>query len=342
LLRHRARRRPVPENDSHGEFAFAAAELWRYSGDEKTARALWPHVPRPWLHGVAAGQRAQRREPEGRAHAYFGLMPPSISHEAIPTRRVFLLGRFLGLRRYRSAVELATGLGSQATLAPGRAARRVSRRPAGIACGQHRPLRPRRAARRRGPRRLRSDLEHGGAEPGGLLHALPRPLVRRTFDRYWRNFQARRKDEAAGVRHGDGAYTPYEWRNVGAFVRLGERERAQEAMAYFHADRRPQGWNQWAEVVVRDAREPRFLGDMPHGWVAPTRSARCSTSLPTRTRASRRWCWRPACRWPGCVRKGSRSAIFGRPGRLSWSARVGADGAIDVRVSGLRSFRAVA
>ena len=89
-----------------------------------------------------------------------------------------------------------------------------------------------------------------------------------TFDRYWRNFQTRRSDEAAGVRHGDGAYTPYEWRNVGAFVRLGERERALEAMAYFYADRRPAGWNQWAEVVLRDAREPRFLGDMPHGWVA--------------------------------------------------------------------------
>ena len=45
-------------------------------------------------------------------------------------------------------------------------------------------------------------------------------------------------------------------------------ERAQEAVAYFYADRRPKAWNQWAEVVVRDAREPRFVGDMPHGWVA--------------------------------------------------------------------------
>jgi len=33
-------------------------------------------------------------------------------------------------------------------------------------------------------------------------------------------------------------------------------------------DRRPAGWNQWAEVVGRDARESRFIGDMPHGWVA--------------------------------------------------------------------------
>jgi hypothetical protein len=39
-------------------------------------------------------------------------------------------------------------------------------------------------------------------------------------------------------------------------------------MAFFDRDRRPAGWNQWAEVVARNAREPRFLGDMPHGWVA--------------------------------------------------------------------------
>ena len=51
-------------------------------------------------------------------------------------------------------------------------------------------------------------------------------------------------------------------------MRLGQRERALHAMAFFYGDRRPSGWNQWAEVVLRDAREPRFLGDMPHGWVA--------------------------------------------------------------------------
>jgi len=26
--------------------------------------------------------------------------------------------------------------------------------------------------------------------------------------------------------------------------------------------------NQWAEVVGRDPREPRFVGDMPHAWIA--------------------------------------------------------------------------
>ena len=49
---------------------------------------------------------------------------------------------------------------------------------------------------------------------------------------------------------------------------IGERDRALQALRFFFNDRRPAGWRQWAEVVLRDIREPRFLGDMPHGWVA--------------------------------------------------------------------------
>jgi hypothetical protein len=84
-----------------------------------------------------------------------------------------------------------------------------------------------------------------------------------TFERYWSEFAARRDGRRAW-----DAYTPYEWRNVGAFVRLGWRERATALARSLMADRRPAGWNQWAEVVGREPRAPRFLGDMPHGWVA--------------------------------------------------------------------------
>src|SRR5207247_10550096 len=50
--------------------------------------------------------------------------------------------------------------------------------------------------------------------------------------------------------------------------RRGDRERAQSLIARFLADRRPAAWNQWAEVVGTDPRKPRFLGDMPHSWIA--------------------------------------------------------------------------
>jgi hypothetical protein len=32
-------------------------------------------------------------------------------------------------------------------------------------------------------------------------------------------------------------------------------------------DRRPPAWNHWAEVVWRDPKTPKFIGDMPHTWV---------------------------------------------------------------------------
>jgi hypothetical protein len=55
---------------------------------------------------------------------------------------------------------------------------------------------------------------------------------------------------------------------VGTFVRLGWRERAHELLAFFLDGRRPAPWNQWPEVVHRDPKQPRFVGDMPHGWIA--------------------------------------------------------------------------
>ena len=99
--------------------------------------------------------------------------------------------------------------------------------------------------------------------PGGERANLPRDLLLNTFERYWREFVQRRD----GEREWD-AYTPYEWRNVGAFVRLGWRGRAWEAADWFMADRAPPPWNQWAEVVTPTPREPFFLGDLPHAWVA--------------------------------------------------------------------------
>ena len=99
--------------------------------------------------------------------------------------------------------------------------------------------------------------------PGGEQARLPQDLLHNTFERYWREFVQRRD----GKREWKD-YTPYEWRNVGAFVRLGWRERAWDATRFFFDDRAPRGWNQWGEVVSRTPRKPFFLGDLPHAWVA--------------------------------------------------------------------------
>ncbi|HLA14032.1 MAG TPA: hypothetical protein VJZ25_03330, partial [Gemmatimonadaceae bacterium] len=74
------------------------------------------------------------------------------------------------------------------------------------------------------------------------------------------------RQRALGVKPYD-AYTPYELRTVGTFVQLGQRAKAHELLNFFFKDQRPAAWRQWAEVVYRDPRTPKFIGDMPHTWV---------------------------------------------------------------------------
>ncbi len=64
------------------------------------------------------------------------------------------------------------------------------------------------------------------------------------------------------------AYTPYELRNAEALVHLGRRDDALFVLREILADQRPPGWNQWGEIVWRDPKAPKFIGDMPHGWIA--------------------------------------------------------------------------
>ena len=90
----------------------------------------------------------------------------------------------------------------------------------------------------------------------------PRGAIDSTFARYW-EFFVRRRD---GLEKWD-AFTPYEIRNIGAFVRLGWRDRAQQLVDWFLAHRSPPGWAQWAEVVWNQPKEAHFIGDLPHTWV---------------------------------------------------------------------------
>ena len=70
--------------------------------------------------------------------------------------------------------------------------------------------------------------------PAGEQANLPQDLLHNTFELYWKRFTDRRD---ANIEWKD--YTPYEWRTVGSFVRLGWRERAGEAIDFFMRDRRP-------------------------------------------------------------------------------------------------------
>ncbi len=251
---------PVVENDSHGQFIYSVAEVWRHSGDDAWLRSHWPRVQQVMVWMEA--QRQKERGPKQPAHL-FGLMPPSISHEGYSDKPAYSnWDNFWTLRGYKDAVQIAEALQAPAELKTWTAQRDEF--------AQELDASLRASSKLHGRDHLLGAADRGDFDPTSTTIALnpvqaqlPPELLAATFERYWQESVQR----AAGTREWKD-YTPYELRSVGAFVQLGQRERAHELLDFFFRDQRPAGWKQWAEVVLPAYREPRFLGDMPHAWVA--------------------------------------------------------------------------
>ncbi len=261
---------PVPEHDSSGEFIYLIAEYVRLTGDSALGRRYWPAARRAAVFlDSLRHERTTAQYRSGADQVYFGLLPPSISHEGYSAQPVHSYwDDFFALRGFKDAAWLARAAGEKAEAAKWDSVAAGFRRDflASIALVQ---------ARRNVPYIPGSadlaDLDPTSTtiagDPARELAALPRAAVDSTFTRYLEHAFAR-AEPAAGDTARWEAYTPYEWRNVGMLVRLGWRDRALRLARQLLGDRRPAAWNQWGEVVWREPRINRFIGDMPHTWVA--------------------------------------------------------------------------
>jgi hypothetical protein len=255
---------PVPEHDSHGELIHLIAEVVRFTGDDDFAYQMWPKVAAAARHIDAL--RAQRTTDEYRTpekSIFYGLLPESISHEGYSDRPVHSYwDDFWAARGLADAAWLAARLGFTEEASEFAASRDRFR------TDLHASIRA--VIERRGLDYLPASADYGdfdpasttiALDPAGEQARLPQAELVNTFERYWRDFVARRD----GSKSWD-AYTPYESRTIGTMVRLGWRERAREAAAYFLGHQRPAGWHAFAEVVWRDERAAKFVGDIPHTW----------------------------------------------------------------------------
>lgn len=263
---------PVAEHDSHGEFIYVIAEYYRFTKDRKFLERMWPHV-------VSAVDfidrlRRERMTPQYETtekRPFYGLVPESISHEGYSAKPMHAYwDDTFTLRGLRDATELAGVLCASDSQSADCATRD---RFAKIRDELERDFRK---SIRLTMERHRIDYVPGSVELGDFDATSTTTMINpgnedsgplggaiaNTFERYWRELTARRD----GTKAWD-AYTPYEWRTVGSFVRLGQTDRAHEAIDWFFSHSRPAGWNHWAEVVYPDPKTPRFIGDMPHTWV---------------------------------------------------------------------------
>jgi hypothetical protein len=252
---------PVPENDANGEYIHLVTQLYRFTGDRAALARDWPRIDA--ARRYMDSQRASERTASSPAFS-FGLMPRSISHEAYSAEPQYSLwDDFWALTGYKDAHFAATTLGRPEAGA--------------IAAARNQFAGDVHAAIKASTAKFGIDFLPGATslgdfdatsttialDPAGEQAALDDTLLRNTFAKQWTRVESRSAPDAKWA-----DYTPYELRNVSAFLRLGWAERANRLLDFYMAGRRPAAWNGWGEVVGRLPREQRFIGDMPHAWVA--------------------------------------------------------------------------
>jgi hypothetical protein len=259
---------PTPEHDSHGEFLYMIREYFSFSRDTAWLKGKWGSVWKTFryiqsLRNERKTDRYRRGTPLERA--CYGLVPASISHEGYcPAPMHSYWDDFFILRGLRDAALIAPLAGER-----DRAGLIAAERDD---CGADLLASLRQAILNTGVKFIPGCAELGdfsglsttvAVTPCGVLDVMPGEETRYTFDESYRMFLARRDNSVAW-----DSYLPYEARFIGAYVMLNEKERAEAILDYLMHDRRPQAWNEWAEVVWKNPRAPKSIGDMPHSWAA--------------------------------------------------------------------------
>jgi hypothetical protein len=254
------------EHDSHGQFLWGIREVLRNDGDARFVKKLFPRIRKAADYLIKL--RSQRMTDEymsGEHAACFGLLPESASHEGYLAHPVHSYwDDFWGVRGLEAAADLAATLGltdhaeQWRSSAAGLQAdllvsidkvityKNLNYIPGSVEWADFDPTATSNAI---------AQLDFAAALPQGPLHAM--------LDTYLEGFRRKHRGEMVW-----NNYTAYEIRIIGAFVRLGRRDDANELLRFFLSDRRPLEWNQWPEITWRDSRSPGHLGDVPHTWIA--------------------------------------------------------------------------
>ncbi|GAA5122457.1 discoidin domain-containing protein [Luteolibacter yonseiensis] len=254
------------EHDSHGQFLWGVREVFREGCDRKFLLEMMPHVRKAadFLIVLRAG-RLTGEYRSGEHAACFGLLPESASHEGYLAHHVHSYwDDFWGIRGLEAAAELAEMLGFSDD----------SRRWKSEAARFQDDLLTsiNKVITDKGLNYIPGSVEWADFDPTATSNAismldfaglLPEGPLQGMLDTYLDGFHRKHRGEMQWTN-----YTAYEIRIIGAFVRLGKRDTANELLDFFLSDRRPCEWNQWPEITWRDPRSPGHLGDVPHTWIA--------------------------------------------------------------------------
>jgi hypothetical protein len=258
---------PVPENDSHGEMIYLIREYFNFTKDTTFLKSKNKNVLKAveYIESLIAAQSTDHfKYGNDSVHACYGLVTESISHEGYSAKPMHSYwDDFFAMKGLKDAAEIQKILGETENF------ERIKKVRDSFKENLYNSLQL--VMKTKKINYIPGCAELGDFDatsttialtPCNELNNLPKPQIYNTFDKYYEFFKNRRDGITDWIN-----YTPYENRLIGSFIMLDQPEMAHELIEFFLNDQRPQGWNQWAEVVWKYYRIPRYIGDMPHTWV---------------------------------------------------------------------------
>lgn len=258
---------PVPENDSHGQFIYLIREYYNFTHDidflrEKNEKVLEAVNYIEKL--IAECSTDHYKNGNDSVRAQYGLVPESISHEGYSAKPMHSYwDDFFIIKGLKDAVDIQHILGNTAE------EQRIAKIRDTFKTNLYNSINL--TMKNKGIDYIPGCAELGDFDatsttvsltPCNELLNLPKPQIYNTFDKYYDYFTKRKNNTIDWVN-----YTPYENRVIGSFIMLNEPERAHDLINFFLDDQKPRDWHQWAEVVWKNDRTPKYIGDMPHTWV---------------------------------------------------------------------------
>lgn len=253
------------EHDSHGQFLWGVREAQRYGASHDWVEMMMPSVAKAanYLFRLRRQRLGSTYRREDKA-TFHGLLPESASHEGYLAHPVHSYwDDFWGIRGLEAAADLAK------MTADNSHAKRWQQEAKKFQSDVFRSMA--RVVKDHKLDYIPGSVEWADFDPTATSNAIalldfartmPKNALHTTLEKFLEGFR-RKRDGTMPWNN----YTPYEIRIISAFVRLGNREAANELLDFFLADRRPPAWNQWPEIIYHDKRAAGHLGDIPHTWI---------------------------------------------------------------------------
>jgi len=250
------------EYDGQGAYLFTVAEYYRFTKDKKLVKELFPVLEKVFNYTEKLRARMMTEKQKGTAE--YGLLPKSASHEGyLGNWQQSHWDNFWALKGYKDLYELAIAIGKRKFAKQVKEKEEEYRKclldsiklvqqekdikyiPASVGLGDFDPTSTAIAV-----------------YPTGEYLYLDKESLDYTFNKYYEETVSPRFEQGL-----QSAYTPYEIRNINAFLLRGEKDKAIKMLYLFMNDLRPKEWHHWAEVVYPEYDTPTYIGDMPHCWV---------------------------------------------------------------------------